>query len=140
MSSLQGKGMSSSDNQPTTSTRGGASAHPTPANNSGGGAGWGDSGLLKGGLEGVSNRLSSTSGESHSGKISSLNGELSSLKEQKMAGEQRYRQDIEESGGTVPKSSDHSDASFMTGKPGGAGTLPGWETAKGALNSMMGNE
>jgi hypothetical protein len=81
-----------------------------------------------------SNRLSSTSGESHSGKISSLNGELSSLKEQKMAGEQRYRQDIEESGGTVPKSSDHSDASFMTGKPGGAGTLPGWETAKGALN------
>ena len=45
--------MSSSDNQPTTSTRGGASAHPTPANNSGGGAGWGDSGFLKGGLEGV---------------------------------------------------------------------------------------
>ncbi|KAL4758745.1 uncharacterized protein BDW70DRAFT_90410 [Aspergillus foveolatus] len=140
MSSLQGKGMSSSDNQPTTSTRGGASAHPTPANNSGGGAGWGDSGLLKGGLEGVSNRLSSTSGESHSGKLSNLNGELSSLKEQKMAGEQRYRQDVEEAGGMVPKSSDHSGASFMNGKPGGAGTLPGWETAKGAFNSMMGNE
>ena len=81
-----------------------------------------------------SNRLSSTSGESHSGKLSSLNGELSSIKEQKMAGEQRYRQDVEEAGGTVPRSSDHSDASFMNGKPGGAGTLPGWETAKGAFN------
>ncbi|KAL5049380.1 hypothetical protein BDW71DRAFT_204645 [Aspergillus fruticulosus] len=140
MSSLQGKGMSSSDNQPTTSTRGGASAHPTPANNSGGGSGWGDSGFLKGGLEGVSNRLSSTSGESHSGKLSSLSGEMSSLKEQKAVGEQRYQKDVEEAGGTMPRSSDHSDASFMKGKPGGGGTLPGWETAKGAINSMMGHE
>ncbi|RDW92794.1 uncharacterized protein DSM5745_00116 [Aspergillus mulundensis] len=140
MSSLQGKGTTSSDNQPTTSTRGGASAYPTPANNSGGGAGWGDSGLLKGGLEGVSNRLSSSSGESHSGKLSSVTGEYASLKEQKTAGEQRYQQDVDEAGGVVPSSGDHADASFMTGKPGGHGTLPGWETAKGAVNSLMGNE
>ncbi|KAL4978871.1 hypothetical protein BDW66DRAFT_148726 [Aspergillus desertorum] len=140
MSSLQGKGTSSSDNQPTTSTRGGASAYPTPANNSGGGAGWGDSGFLKGGLKGISNRLSSSSGESHSGKLSDISGEMSSLKEHKAAGEQRYQQDVEEAGGMVPKSSDHTNASFMNGKPGGGGTLPGWETAKGAVNSMMGNE
>jgi hypothetical protein len=53
MSATQGKGATPTGNQPTTSTRGGASAYPTPANNSGGGAGWGDSGIIKGGLEGI---------------------------------------------------------------------------------------
>jgi hypothetical protein len=54
-----------------------------------------------------------------------------------MAGEQRYQQDVEEAGGMAPRSSDHSDASFMNGKPGGSGTLPGWETAKGAINRYV---
>lgn len=53
MSHVQGKGATPSGNQPTTSTRGGASAYPTPANNTGGGAGWGDEGIIKGGMEGV---------------------------------------------------------------------------------------
>ncbi|KAL4781075.1 hypothetical protein BJX76DRAFT_336184 [Aspergillus varians] len=53
MSHTQGSGASSSGNQPTTATRGGASAYPTPANNTGGGSGWGDSGFLKGGTEGA---------------------------------------------------------------------------------------
>jgi hypothetical protein len=57
MSATQGKGATPTGNQPTTSTRGGASAYPTPANNSGGGAGWGDSGIIKGGLEGIVRRL-----------------------------------------------------------------------------------
>jgi hypothetical protein len=52
-SGTQGKGATPTGNQPTTATRGGASAYPTPANNSGGGAGWGDSGIIKGGLEGI---------------------------------------------------------------------------------------
>jgi hypothetical protein len=55
-SGTQGKGATPTGNQPTTATRGGASAYPTPANNSGGGAGWGDSGIIKGGLEGIVRR------------------------------------------------------------------------------------
>lgn len=39
-------------NHPRTSTIGGASAFPTPANNAGGGAGWGDKGFFKGGSDG----------------------------------------------------------------------------------------
>ncbi|GAB1195172.1 hypothetical protein APSETT444_004426 [Aspergillus pseudonomiae] len=37
---------------PSGGTRGGASVEPTPANNVGGGQGWGDSGFLKGGTGG----------------------------------------------------------------------------------------
>lgn len=39
-------------NHPRTSTHGGASAFPTPANNAGGGRGWGDKGFWKGGTDG----------------------------------------------------------------------------------------
>jgi hypothetical protein len=42
-------GPNSSTNHPTTATSGGASAKPTPANNAGGGSGWGDPGFVKGG-------------------------------------------------------------------------------------------
>ncbi len=52
MSHTQGSGATPSGNQPTTTTRGGASAQPTPANNAGGGSGWGDSGFIKGGMSG----------------------------------------------------------------------------------------
>jgi hypothetical protein len=38
-----------SPNRPTTTTEGGTSAVPTPANNIGGGSGWGDEGFWKGG-------------------------------------------------------------------------------------------
>lgn len=53
MSHTQGHGATPTGNQPTTSTRGGASAFPTPANNAGGGSGWGDSGFIKGGMDPV---------------------------------------------------------------------------------------
>lgn len=36
-------------NHERTSTQGGASSKPTPANNAGGGKGWGDKGFFKGG-------------------------------------------------------------------------------------------
>ncbi|KAL3477670.1 hypothetical protein BJX99DRAFT_257270 [Aspergillus californicus] len=136
MSSVQGKGATPSGNQPTTSTRGGASAYPTPANNTGGGSGWGDSGMLKGGLEGVSKTLSSSSGESQTSKHSAMTGEFSSLTEQKGPGEETYRQEVAEAGEIRTT----ADPGFMGHKPGGSGTLPGWEKAKGALNSVIGNE
>lgn len=43
-------GQSSSLNHPTTATTGGASGKPSPANNVGGGTGWGDKGFTKGGI------------------------------------------------------------------------------------------
>ncbi|KAL4915651.1 hypothetical protein BDW62DRAFT_203411 [Aspergillus aurantiobrunneus] len=138
MSHVHGKGATPSGNQPTTSTRGGASAFPTPANNTGGGSGWGDSGLLKGGLDRDSTHLSSSSGESNSAKLSSISGEMSSLTEQKAAGEQSYQQNLADAG-AVP-SSGNAGVGFMGHKPGGSDTLPGWEKAKGAFNSVMGNE
>ncbi|KAL4805102.1 hypothetical protein BDV18DRAFT_141946 [Aspergillus unguis] len=140
MSHVQGKGATPSGNQPTTSTRGGASAQPTPANNSGGGAGWGDSGFIKGGMDRVSNKLSSSPGDSNSAKVSSASGELSSITEQKRAGEKSYRKEVEEAGGPVPSQHEASGQGFMSTKPGGSDTLPGWDKAKGAINSMMGNE
>ncbi|KAL2851069.1 hypothetical protein BJY01DRAFT_245171 [Aspergillus pseudoustus] len=136
MSAQQGKGATPTGNQPTTSTRGGASAYPTPANNAGGGAGWGDSGFIKGGLEGISNRLSSGSGESQTSKLSSMSGEMSGLSEQKAAGKQQYKNDVDEAG-AIPS---ESDPSFMKHKPGGSDTLPGWNKARGAFDSVLGNE
>lgn len=46
---MVGGGPNSGANHPTTATSGGASAKPTPANNTGGGSGWGYLGFVKGG-------------------------------------------------------------------------------------------
>jgi hypothetical protein len=42
-------GPNSSSNHPATATSGGTRAKPTPANNAGGGSGWGYPGFAKGG-------------------------------------------------------------------------------------------
>lgn len=42
---------STSRNHPVTAVEGGTSAEPTPANNVGGGAGWGDKVFKKGGTD-----------------------------------------------------------------------------------------
>ncbi|KAL4954203.1 hypothetical protein BDW69DRAFT_183722 [Aspergillus filifer] len=127
MSATQGKGATPSGNQPTISTRGGASAYPTPANNAGGG-----------GLEGISNRLSSGSGESSTSKLSSISGEMSDLCNQKAAGEKQYKSDVAEAG-AIPTEAE-GNPSFMKHKPGGSDTLPGWNKAKDALGGVLGNE
>ncbi|KAL4985152.1 hypothetical protein BDW68DRAFT_180000 [Aspergillus falconensis] len=132
MSATQGKGFTPSGNQPTTSTLGGASAYPTPANNAGGGAGWGDSGFFKG----VSKE--SGSGESSTSKLSSISGEMSGLRDQKAAGEEQYKSDVAEAG-AIPTEAE-GNPSFMKHKPGGSDTLPGWNKAKDALGGVLGNE
>lgn len=67
-------------------------------------------------------------------KPSSTSGGMSSISEQKAAGEESYRQDLEEAGAVPSAQKSNADASFMNHKPGGSDTLPGWETAKGAFN------
>lgn len=59
---------------------------------------------------------------------------MSSISEQKAAGEESYRHDLEEAGGVPSAEESNAAAGFMAHKPGGSDTLPGWETAKGALN------
>jgi hypothetical protein len=52
-----------------------------------------------------------------------------SLKQQKNAAEGKYTSRAMASAEQEPLEGD-KDTSFMNHKPGGAGTLPGWETAK----------
>ncbi|KAL9617431.1 MAG: hypothetical protein Q9160_007788 [Pyrenula sp. 1 TL-2023] len=93
---VQASGKSSSNNSLPSANRGGTGANPTPANNVGGGVGWGDGGLFSGG--GTGRRRSSA----NEGKFSGLN----QLK--------RNSQD----GGV-----DAKKASFMEQKPGSGGVL-----------------
>ncbi|KAL4759333.1 uncharacterized protein BDW70DRAFT_84854 [Aspergillus foveolatus] len=53
-----------------------------------------------------------------------------SLKQQKNAAEDKYTSRAMASAEQEPLEGDKEDTSFMNHKPGGAGTLPGWETAK----------
>ncbi|OGM45193.1 hypothetical protein ABOM_005846 [Aspergillus bombycis] len=62
--------------------------------------------------------------------------EFSSLREQKGMAERNFldrrNRELGEQEGTCAT----EDHSFMTKKPGGSDTLPGWEKAKGALGNM----
>lgn len=52
-------------NHPITASIGGASAVPTPANNIGGGTGWGDEGFTKGGGSGSGGESVGSEGMGH---------------------------------------------------------------------------
>ncbi|KAB8235047.1 hypothetical protein ETB97_010720 [Aspergillus alliaceus] len=118
---------------PVTGTRGGASAEPTPANNVGGGRGWGDTGFFKGGTD---------EGPGHiSGKIktsySSAN-EFSSLRDQKNMAEQNFMGRTHREAGENEGTCATEDHSFMERKPGTQDTLPGWEKAKDTMSNIFG--
>ncbi|PYH44130.1 uncharacterized protein BP01DRAFT_89307 [Aspergillus saccharolyticus JOP 1030-1] len=109
--------MASNSNRLPQATRGGASAEPTPANNAGGGSGWGDSGHPKGG---ISNDILTTP-------------ELSSITDQKTRAENKFLGRFDEGQGMQEGTCATEDHSFMERKPGGSGALPGWETMKDKL-------
>ncbi|KAJ5671942.1 FAD dependent oxidoreductase, partial [Penicillium longicatenatum] len=121
-----------------TSVAGGASATPTPANNVGGGAGWGDSGFQKGGSH-------DTEGPRQGfGHVAPANaretmGEALGLREQKDQAKFNFMQRVDDAGDVKP-TTEHGeptctteDHSFMGKKPGGSDALPGWETVKNVL-------
>ncbi|KAJ5264656.1 hypothetical protein N7534_007967 [Penicillium rubens] len=134
-----GDGTNSSTNHPTTATSGGASAKPTPANNAGGGSGWGDQGFIKGGTTDTKN---AGLGHEAARKSASTIGNFLGLKEQKGRAENKYLQGVDlaangidtttTSGGEPTCASE--DHSFMERKPGGSDTLPGWKMAKRILD------
>ncbi|CAI7589959.1 unnamed protein product [Penicillium viridicatum] len=133
-------GASSSANHPTTATSGGASTKPTPANNTGGGSGWGDPGFPKGGTtETPDTGLGHVAARNPASTIGNFLG----LEDQKGRAEHKYLERVNlaatdaeptnPSGGASTRSTE--DHSFMEQKPGGPDTLPGWKIAKNILNS-----
>ncbi|KAJ5759457.1 hypothetical protein N7520_006613 [Penicillium odoratum] len=128
----------------TSSVQGGTGATPTPANNVGGGADWGDQGLQ---------------GDSHDpneprqgfGHVAPHNpretmGETLGLKEQKGHAKDNFLQRADEARGIEKPTSLHGeptcateDHSFMAHKPGHSDTLPGWDTMKNVLGGLGGN-
>ncbi|KAL9112455.1 MAG: hypothetical protein Q9227_003297 [Pyrenula ochraceoflavens] len=92
-----GKGKSSSHNAQVSANRGGTGATPTPANNVGGGAGWGDGGIFSGGSAGGRRRSSASEGI-----FSGLNG---------------YKRNSQDAAGETRR------ASFLEQKPGSGGLL-----------------
>ncbi|KAJ5327927.1 hypothetical protein N7541_009034 [Penicillium brevicompactum] len=117
-----------SHNHQTTSVAGGTSATPTPANNVGGGTGWGDR-LWMGGKEQGLGHVDAPTGRS-------TMGEFLGLKDQKSRAENKYFQRAEMAEGNDPMNTAgdptcaSEDHSFMGQKPGGSETLPGWNKMK----------
>ncbi|KGO69304.1 hypothetical protein PITC_095030 [Penicillium italicum] len=133
-------GHNSSANHPTAATSGGASAKPTPANNTGGGSGWGDPGFVKGGTtETADTGLGHVTPENPA----STTGNFLGLEDQKGHGEHKYleRVNLAANDTQSPTTSGEEltcateDHSFMERKPGGPDTLPGWKAAKSVLNT-----
>ncbi|KAJ5982768.1 hypothetical protein N7451_012868 [Penicillium sp. IBT 35674x] len=104
-----GEGANSITTHPTAATFGGASAKPTPANNAGGGSGWGDPGFLKGG---TTHRT-----DTGLGHVEARNPDI----------------DLMTTSGGEPTCA-VEDHSFMERKPGDSGALPGWNIAKHVLD------
>ncbi|KAJ5613023.1 hypothetical protein N7510_006217 [Penicillium lagena] len=127
-------GSSSSANHPTTATSGGTSAKPTPANNVGGGSGWGDKGFSKGGSDAVPREgLGHVAAENPRSSFGNFLG----LQEQKTRAENKFMDRADLAAADAPPTTESGeptcageDHTFMQRKPGCSNTLPGWETAK----------
>ncbi|KAH8704910.1 hypothetical protein BGW36DRAFT_3790 [Talaromyces proteolyticus] len=127
------------ENLPRTSITGGASAFPTPANNTDGGKGRGDKGSVKGGGKAVSSNGHGL-GHTPAPNPAASFGNYLGLSEQKEAARNNDARRVAESaaatdpttasGGETCETEDHS---FMRHKPGCPETLPGMSYVKGVL-------
>ncbi|KAJ5244948.1 FAD dependent oxidoreductase [Penicillium chrysogenum] len=133
-------GPNSSTNHPTTATSGGASAKPTPANNAGGGSGWGDPGFVKGGTTKTADtglgHVAARNPASTTGKFLGLEDQTGRAERKDLEHVDLAANDVEPtttSGGQPTCATE--DHSFMERKPGGPDTLPGWKAAKNILNA-----
>ncbi|XRM42833.1 hypothetical protein ABZX51_006045 [Aspergillus tubingensis] len=122
-----------SQNRLPGSTRGGASAQPTPANNSGGGSGWGDEGYPKGGGLGTANQTSSDDGVPSDILTTPA---LQGISQQKQAAEQKFMSRWDEGHDQREGTCATEDHSFMGTKPGGSDALPGWNVLKDKLGFL----
>ncbi|KAJ5796375.1 uncharacterized protein N7518_004915 [Penicillium psychrosexuale] len=122
-------GSDSTPNRPTTAVAGGSSAEPTPANDVGGGKGWGDRLWLGGKNEGL--------GHADAINPKSTMGDFLSLSDQKTRAQNKFieRENMLESN-ALPMNAEGEptcvteDHSFMNHKAGAPDTYPGWSTVK----------
>ncbi|GAD97486.1 predicted protein [Paecilomyces variotii No. 5] len=135
----------STGNHPTTTARGGASAVPTPANNTGGGSGWGDEGLKKGGGSGAGgvNLGGEGLGHQQTPNPAASFGNFLGLQDQKSAAHNKFEERFEKAGGIEPPTTsegeptcESEDHSFANHKPGCPQTMPGWSKVKDTYNSV----
>ncbi|KAJ5826116.1 hypothetical protein N7474_003254 [Penicillium riverlandense] len=134
-------GANSSGNHPTSGIAGGTSAKPTPANNVGGGAGWGDKGFFKGGSD-QQGTGAPHEGLGHVANPRSSFGNFFGLQEQKTRAENKFMEKADLAAADAPPTTESGeptcageDHSFMQRKPGCPDTLPGWEKAKDVLGA-----
>ncbi|KAJ5090054.1 hypothetical protein N7532_008738 [Penicillium argentinense] len=122
--------------QSATAVAGGTGTQPTPANNVGGGddGGWGDRIFRKGGQDDV---LNQGTGHVPPKAANETMGSFLGLRDQKTRAENKYLERVDlasdgmkpmtDSGEPTCATEDHS---FMSHKPGGSETMPGWGTMK----------
>ncbi|KAJ5923394.1 hypothetical protein N7454_008639 [Penicillium verhagenii] len=132
-------------NHPATSVAGGTSATPTPANNVGGGSGWGDSGFKKGGFHeggGPDAAEEPRQGWGHPPNARGTMGQALGLQEQKTHAKYHFLSRADDAAASTKPMSTHGeptcageDHSFMTHKPGGSDTMPGWGTFRNVLGA-----
>ncbi|KAL2012352.1 hypothetical protein VTN00DRAFT_5070 [Thermoascus crustaceus] len=126
-------------NHPITANIGGTSAIPTPANNIGGGTGWGDKGFTKGGGSGSGGESIGSEGMGHTpmpNPAASM-GSFLGLSEQKAAAGGHYKSKFEAAAGyekptteTGEPTCEAEDHSFAEHKPGCPETLTGYFKVK----------
>ncbi|KAJ5646911.1 hypothetical protein N7490_003283 [Penicillium lividum] len=128
---------SHTQNHDASSVQGGTGATPTPANNVGGGADWGDQ---------DPNEPRQGFGHVAPHNPRETMGETLGLKEQKGHAKDNFLQRADEARGTEKPFSAHGeptcageDHSFMAHKPGCSDTLPGWDTVKNVFGAMGGS-
>ncbi|KAJ5702287.1 hypothetical protein N7488_009835 [Penicillium malachiteum] len=127
-------------NQPTNIVAGGTSATPTPANNVGGGSGWGDPGFRKGGTDGDDDEP--RQGYGHVEEPWERRLVFSSTKTR---AKYHFLQRSDEAADEKPMSAHgeptcaSEDHSFMSHRPGGSKTMPGWGTMRNVMGAMGGH-
>ncbi|KAJ6027975.1 hypothetical protein N7540_003551 [Penicillium herquei] len=130
-------------NQPTNIVTGGTSATPTPANNVGGGSGWGDPGFKKGGTSSHRDDDEPRQGYGHveAPNPRATMGDTLGLQQQKTRAKYHFLQRSDEAADVKPMS-EHGeptcaseDHTFMNHRPGGSKTMPGWGTMRNVMGA-----
>ncbi|KAJ5273738.1 hypothetical protein N7478_008863 [Penicillium angulare] len=124
------------------SIAGGAGLRPTPANNVGGGSGWGDNGFRKGGTDSDDEDSHQdfghgtepqgvTMADAMKSQQHKIHAKYGFLDQSESARHAAHVKPMSQHGEPTCASEDHS---FMNHKPGGSRTMPGW----GTMRNLMG--
>ncbi|KAJ6128724.1 hypothetical protein N7471_009941 [Penicillium samsonianum] len=119
----------SSTNPQTTAVAGGTSTEPTPANDVGGGEGWGDRLWLGGKNEGLGH-AGATNPRSTMGDFLALNDQKTRAQNKYLERESLLHAEVKPMNVEGEPTCATEDHSFMSRKAGDPDTYPGWSTLK----------